>query len=118
MPFELETRSITGPDPDASKVTPVACTGCHTLSIGATSDTPGAQLTYRVILTDSLGDVQGVWGPFTLVCGQLPDWKSAYLGVDNGGNQPTLPVVADQAFIKIDSLVPTTSKWTLAAGAA
>ncbi len=124
MAFTLATRLVTAPDPDASKVPPVNCTGCRTLAIGATSDTPGAQLTYRVVLTDSLKNVQGTWGPFTLVCGQAapaglgPDWGALYLGVDNGYNQPTLPIVADLAFVKVDALNPASAKWTLTADSA
>ncbi len=117
MPFQLPVRTITAPDSNAVSSPPVVCTGCNTLTIGASSDTPGAQLTYRVILTDSLAHQQGTWGPFTLICGQAPDWGGLYLGMDSGGNQPTLPIVGDFAYIKVDSISPATAKWTLAAAA-
>ena len=119
MPFQLSTRLVTAHDPDASKVPPVACTGCGTLTVGAVSDTAGATLTYRIVLTDSQGHVQGTWGPFSLVCGPGtpgPDWGTEYLGMDSGQNQPTLPIVADFAYLKVDSVSPK-STWTLAAGA-
>ena len=117
MPFSIPTRQITAPDPDGSKVIPVQCTGCSSIVIGATSDTKGAKLTLRIIFADSMGNVQGCTAPITLVASQVADWGAVFLASDATGAEPTFHCVADQAFIKIDALNPSTAKWTLGADA-
>ncbi len=117
MAFDLATRPITAPDPDGSKVPPVKCTGAAAIMVGATSDTKGAKLVFRIIFTDSLQNVQGCTPPVTLVASQSADWGALFLASTQDNSEPSFHAVADLAFVKVDSLTPATAKWILGADA-
>ncbi len=117
MAFQLATRVIIAPDPDASKVPPVACAGAASIMVGATSDTKGAKLVFRIIFADSLNNVQGCTAPIILECSQTADWGVFFLASPQDGSEPALHAVASLAYVKVDLLDPPTAKWTLGAAA-
>lgn len=117
MPFLLPIRTITTIDPDGSAVSPVACTGCIQISCGFTCNTPGAQLTFTLIITDSLKNVQSVSVPVEMVADQTAGWGKLFLGRPVSVDNTTFHITGDLAFVKVDIMTPATAVWTLAAEA-
>jgi hypothetical protein len=115
MAFLMPTRTITAPDPDASLVPAVDCRGCDRLTVGATSNTAGASLTFVVVITDGLGNVVGVSAPTTLQASAKADWGKSFLGYDANAGSPVLHCCGPQAFVQVTSLSPPTATWTLGA---
>ncbi len=119
MPFAqvLPVRQVTAPDPDASEVLPVLCTGKLSFSLAADSDTAGAKLVVQVAFRDSLQNPVGTSAPITLVASQVAGWGSLYLASDATGVEPAMRCVGDLAYVQVLSLNPPTAKWNLGADA-
>ena len=121
MAFLLAARDITGVDPDASKVPPVACEGSESLTIGALCDTKGAQITVAVSWVDSMGNYLGSSGPFTLVAEDVASWDGRFRAFTSDGGEPVIHVGGHRALVQVMRLAPVPANgkpaWSLTAGA-
>lgn len=88
---------------DTSALLAIACDDAIGISVGLLGDMPNASLTFLVVLEDPEGNVVGVLGPFTVLTGAKPDWKTfKYLGVMQDGTEPAWHLIGPAvAYVKV-----------------
>ncbi len=117
------SRVIIAADADASATPPVFTTGAIGLTVGGVANVPGATIMFRVISTDSLGNVQGVTPQLTLKSSVVADWKGDFLGSpDQTLEFPCFPICAafchiraDFVYFPVQSPPVTNPSWTICA---
>ncbi len=117
----LFTAAVT----DTTAMLTCPCDLADSLTVGATSDTAGAQLDFIVRFTDQAGNLVGTTAPVTLVCGSVKDWPvltaaTVYSGVPQIDGGPAIHACGVTAFVDVVALrlptgVTTAAKWTLSA---
>lgn len=104
------------PNVNVGQIIALPCFGADAITVGGTTVTPSASITYRVISCDEKGNVVGCTGPLTLLSGLTPDWGPAplaiHLGVPDVDREPSMHLIADMAYILIDAVVGV---WTISA---
>jgi hypothetical protein len=110
-PLSLSCRFCTVKDADASVLPPWSVTGAVWMSLGGHCSTAGGSITFRLVFSDTEGNLTGVSGPFTLTAATgAPDWGAAWLGTPGAGGTPSLSVAADQMILKVDAI---TGNWQI-----
>lgn len=101
----------------------VPCELAQSISVGAVSDTIGAQLDFEITFLDGAGNDVGDIPPNTLVCGALPNWPitsppTLYRGLPQANPDPSFHVAGVTAIISVSRVTPKATggvvNWTLA----
>ena len=101
----------------------VPCDLAESISVGAVSDTAGAQLDFEITFLDSLGNDVGDTQPITLACGTALNWPlstpaTLYRGIPQTNPDPSFHASGVNAIVSISRVTPgsapgTPVNWTV-----